>query len=133
MPYVYHTTGLGPFNYIRSCGVPLFQCIDDRNIDQHRLQKCYPFEWSDLAKAAVFISTLFLALRGYFIGLKMFALLPTQRIAFLGFNSDFEKQAFFLSEDKRKNLPLSEKLSSTRNKFLSRPCKDWPAKQFYLL
>ena len=74
------------------------------------MRKCYRYEWPDfdLANAAVFITALILVLCGYFIGLRKYVLPPTQRIVFLGFISDSVKQTFFLAEDKKKNLPLSE-------------------------
>ena len=91
--YVYHTTGLGPTHFIRSQGVPASQYIDDRHLGQLRLPNSSSWSNLDLANAAVFIASLVLVSRGYFIGLSKSVFNPVRQILFLGFNSDSVKEA----------------------------------------
>ena len=115
--YVYHTTGMGPSNFIRSNGVPLSQYIDDRHIGQLRLLRGLSSEWSnlDLANAALFITALVLVNCGYFIGLNKSVLLPVQEIPFLGFISDSVNQAFSLPDEKKvKFASLRESLLNSK-------------------
>ena len=101
--YVYHTTGLGAKDFIRSNGVPASLYIDDHHVGQLRLPQGCLSDWSDLdsAKAVSFIAAIVLAACGYFIGLKKPILPPQQVIPFLDFLSDSQKQAFTLHEDKK--------------------------------
>ena len=60
--YIYHFTGLGASQFIRSNGVPVFQYIDDCQMGELSLLLCLSSDWSnfDLANAAAFISALVL-------------------------------------------------------------------------
>ena len=117
--YIYQTIGLGATNFIRSKGVPLLQYIDDRHIGQlYPHDVCSFRSWSnfDLANAGVFITALVLVSCGYFIGIKKSVLSPTKEISFLGFIVDSSKQAFRLSEDKRRKFArLRDQLLQSRS------------------
>ena len=64
----------------------------------------------------VFITALVLVSCGYFIGIKKSVFSPTKEISFLGFIVDSSKQAFRLSEDKRRKFArLRDQLLQSRS------------------
>lgn len=102
--YLYHSIGLAATSFIRSCGVPCAQYIDDRHIGQLRLPQDYKGESltnSQLADMAAFIACSTLISLGYFIGLSKSCLKPVTVVRFLGYLCDSERQAFILPQDKR--------------------------------
>ncbi len=70
--YIYHITGLGASNIIRSKGVPISQYIDDRHVGQARHKGNPKNDSSDIdqARAGIFITALVLIQCGYFINLS---------------------------------------------------------------
>ncbi len=104
--YIYHTTSLGATHFIRTNGVQVWQDIEDCHVGQLRLSWGFGSHWSnlDLAKSAAFIAAFILVSCGYFIGLSMSILTPTQVIPFLGFFSHSHRQAFILPEDKKQKF-----------------------------
>ena len=105
--YVYHTMGLAVIYTIHSCGVPIFQYIDDRYAGQlMRFSKSSDPRAPSQAHgaAAAYIACFSMIRAGYFISLKKSQLVPATIMRFWWFLINSLNQAFIIPLDKREKF-----------------------------
>lgn len=112
-PYVYHSTGLMPSNFLRSIGVPCSLYIDDRHngqlqvpLNQGVLGYIHDIDErnKEAAKSAIVLVAYYLIGLGYFLGLKKSVVTPSKVVPYLGFLCDSSREVFDIIPAKRQKF-----------------------------